>query len=255
MWIALSMLLLGVLAWLWFWETNAIQIKSTRINAGWTGRYVHISDIQVGRWKGKQYLHKIVRMINGLRDIEAVFVAGDWVYFPKEQQLETLFDPLKELKIPIFGTLGNHDWGEGEPTLLPRVRQRLESSGVALLDGTSVMFGEVMIVGVADHWNDPSGSQVLERYADAKHRIVIAHNPDSILTFPNSPSLTLSGHTHCGQIRIPWLYKFFLPIESKYEKGYYETPNGKLYVTCGLGESDIPLRLWNRPTIDIIETF
>lgn len=255
LWALLVVSALLVLSWLWFWETNAIQVRTTRIETGWKGRYVHLADIQVGRYKRKGYLEKIVRMIGTYPEIEAVFVAGDWVYFPTERQLETLFTPLRSLRVPIYGTLGNHDWGVGKPHLREHVRLRLEENGVSVLDGKSVYHKDILVIGVPDAWNDPSGSAVLERYADAKHRIVIAHNPDSVLTFPNAPSLTLSGHTHCGQIRIPWLYKFFLPIESPYEKGYYETPKGKLYVTCGLGESDIPLRLWNRPTIDIIETF
>ena len=203
MWTALILLAIAILCWLWFWETNAIQIKKTRIETGWSGRYIHISDIQVGRWKRKNYLHKIVRMINDIPGIEAVFVAGDWVYYPRTSQLETLFVPLQELRAPIFGTLGNHDWGRGEPELLPRVKQKLEENNVMILDGKSTMLGNIMIIGVADHWNDPKGSQVLEHYTEVKHRIVIAHNPDSILSFPNTPSLTLSGHTHCGQIRIP----------------------------------------------------
>ncbi len=256
MWTALALLAILALCWLWFWETNAIQVKTTKIETGWFGRYALISDLHVGLWKREGYVRKIVEKLNGCVGIEAVFVAGDWIFHPGRKQLETLFSPLKNLRVPIYGTLGNHDWGRPGPNLGVLLKKRLEENGVTVIDGKSVEVGGVVIIGVDDAWENPQGGEILRKFNENSHRIVIAHNPDSVLTFPNTPSLTLSGHTHCGQIRIPWLYKFFLPIESAYEKGYYETPNGKLYVTCGLGESDIlPFRLWNRPTIDIIETY
>jgi predicted MPP superfamily phosphohydrolase len=254
-WLIAIFFIILFFCWLWFWETNAIKTRTTRIETGWEGRYILVSDLHVGMWKKEGYVRKVVTKLNAIPGVEAIFVAGDWVFHPKDEQLTTLFSPLKDLIAPVYGTLGNHDWGLPGPDLGKELGKRLAESGVTLIDGKSVQVGDVTVVGLPDAWKDLAGTSILNESSSTKKRIVIAHNPDSVLTFPNIPSLTLSGHTHCGQIRIPWLYKFFLPIESEYEKGYYETPKGKLYVTCGLGEVSIPLRLWNRPTIDIIETF
>jgi len=83
----------------------------------------------------------------------------------------------------------------------------------------------------------------------------VTHNPDLVDLYNKSVGLTVSGHTHCGQMRIPIIYKYVLPISSDYEKGLYDTENSKLFVSCGVGETGIPpFRLWNRPTVYLVET-
>ena len=67
----------------------------------------------------------------------------------------------------------------------------------------------------------------------------------------------LAGHTHGGQVRIPWLYRRVLPVEHGFDQGEqtYEGPQGRIrvYTTGGVGESGLPLRLFNPPTIDLLE--
>jgi uncharacterized protein len=250
-------IVLALFLWIWFFETRAIIIRTTKIATGWEARYVLISDIHAGLWKRGGWVKKIIGNIQDIPNIEAVFVAGDWIFYPTQRQLRTLFTPFRELRVPVYGTFGNHDWGRPGPRFAELLKQHLQTCGVDLIDGQiRKLPHDVTLIGIDDAWENPTGSDFLHTLKESSRTLVLAHNPDSILTFSYPPDLTLVGHSHCGQIRIPWLYKFFLPLKSGYEKGYYETPHGKLYVTCGLGETDVlPFRLFNRPAIDIIETY
>ncbi len=94
---------------------------------------------------------------------------------------------------------------------------------------------------------------------------MLTHNPDTVTDFTadfylKEKWVTLTGHTHCGQIRIPVLYKYAIPTEGEwYSGGYYDLGSGsngsmnKLYITCGVGEVGLPLRLFNPPAVDILE--
>ena len=71
-----------------------------------------------------------------------------------------------------------------------------------------------------------------------------------------SNTVTFAGHTHCGQVRIPFLYKYALAsVKSGYwDNGPYDLgEKGTLVVTCGLGESGLPIRLFNRPEIMVVD--
>ena len=67
--------------------------------------------------------------------------------------------------------------------------------------------------------------------------------------------LLLAAHTHGGQIRIPWLYRKVLPVVGPFDKGLHPPvrPDGPtVFVTSGVGEAALPLRLFNRPVIDLL---
>ena len=109
--------------------------------------------------------------------------------------------------------------------------------------------------------------------SSSKPLVVVAHNPDSVRSYnfdSTKEVLTVTGHTHCGQIRIPYLYKLALPVEDSYfDKGWYDidsqtknysgneskikTLGHSLFITCGTGEVGMPIRLFNPPMVDVIE--
>jgi uncharacterized protein len=67
--------------------------------------------------------------------------------------------------------------------------------------------------------------------------VVITHNPDTTRLYTNAiADVTLAGHTHCGQIRIPFLYKYLIPVkgraDEKYDCGYYKTDETQLFITA-----------------------
>jgi len=88
---------------------------------------------------------------------------------------------------------------------------------------------------------------------DIGYKIILTHEPDYTDTILSKYdiNLILSGHSHNGQINIPYLKKLFLPYGSKkYYDNYYKINNTDLFISSGIGESRINMRLFNRPSIN-----
>ena len=62
----------------------------------------------------------------------------------------------------------------------------------------------------------------------------------------------VSGHTHAGQIRIPGLYKYIIPSKYNFDRGFYHLFSSDIFVSPGLGNVVLPLRLFNPPEISVI---
>ena len=85
------------------------------------------------------------------------------------------------------------------------------------------------------------------------YKIILVHEPDYIdtITSKYDIDLVLAGHSHNGQINIPFVKNFILPYGSKkYYENYYNVDNTPLYISSGIGESRINLRFLNKPSIN-----
>jgi predicted MPP superfamily phosphohydrolase len=256
--IILSIVAIIIIAplWLWFYETRLIQVETHKIQTGFNSKFVLISDLHLGNYKNKDYLEEIVRQINEQKDIEFVVIAGDLIYPNRswsQDQLDDMFSPISDIKIPVLVTFGNHENGTTDPDLTDQLEISLKKVHAKVMEEQETKINGVEIVGLLDYWEKPESYKYLNGI-ETPINIVIAHNPDTVDVYDKAVGLTVAGHTHCGQIRIPTLYESRLPIVSGYEKGLYNTKNGKVFVSCGLGETGYPFRVWNRPTIYVIET-
>ena len=85
--------------------------------------------------------------------------------------------------------------------------------------------------------------------------ILLTHSPDVFEDVPDSVNLTLAGHLHGGQVRIPFIGAIFCPSKfgTKYACGYFEENNKKMYVTTGIGTSKLPIRFLCIPEIVVID--
>lgn len=237
-------------------ETYAISTEEITIETGFKSRFVLISDLHLGTNKNAEFLAQVVEKINRTADIDFVAVAGDWIDddLKDNVSIQGLFAPLKEIKKPIIAVLGNHDFKLEKSSRYDELVSALESYNVQLIENKVALINDYAIYGVKDVWTYPTETldpQISEANANL---IVLTHDPDAVLNFKADVDLTLAGHTHCGQVKIPVLYKLFLPIKSKFEGGYYEAEQSKLFVSCGLGETGVPFRLWARPTVYVINT-
>jgi predicted MPP superfamily phosphohydrolase len=222
-------------------------------------RIVLISDIHVaGPDMPPARLERIVRQINGLLP-DLVLIAGDLI---SEKRLSTrlysmadAIRPLSGLKprIGSFVVLGNHDhWFDA-----PGARTALRAAGVRLLDNEAVQAGPVALGGIDDDFTEHSDVSGTVRRILALNgpKILLSHSPDPFPDLPPTIDLMVAGHTHCGQVALP----YFGPIKtmSRYGKRYacgLIREGGKtLVVTAGLGTSGIPLRLVAVPDMWLIE--
>ena len=162
-----------------------------------------------------------------------------------------------KLRAPLgtIAVLGNHDWwNDGE-----RVTKALRQAGLTVLENEARRIeyaGRAFwVAGVADMWTrkpDIAGSLAQVKGDDPV--ILITHNPDIFPDVPPRVSLTLAGHTHGGQVNLPFIGRPVVPSKfgQRYASGHIVEDGRHLFVSDGIGTSIIPVRFLVPPEIVIL---
>ncbi|MBX9845316.1 MAG: metallophosphoesterase [Xanthobacteraceae bacterium] len=155
-----------------------------------------------------------------------------------------------------FGVLGNHDYVYGKAD----VAAALRGAGIATLDhGRSSFAYEnhgIDIVGLSDaHIAWPDGRTLLANLAPDRPTIVLTHDPAHFAGVPAGPFLTLAGHTHGGQIRLPGIGALTNASAAPMHWTHGLVVDGErhMIVTAGLGTSGVPLRIGVPPEFVVID--
>lgn len=253
-------ILLGSLVFVYARYLERYWIRETYIDLerGWGNKIVLIADQHLGVYKGGDFMTDVVDRVNQIDDVDFIVIAGDFTYWPLDLEIE--HTPLSKLRFPTYAVLGNHDVNQsGHITYEKELKQLLTKLGIQVLHNDIVKQSGVTIYGLGNNWSHTDDVMLLDQ-SDPKNEniLVLTHNPDTTQRdYPDvdlSKSVTVTGHTHCGQIRIPWLYKYAIPTQGHFpDQGPYDLgKKGTLLITCGLGEVGLPLRLFNRPEIMVI---
>lgn len=203
----------------------------------WSGlTIVQISDLHYGKFFPVEYYEPILQQARKLKPDLFAFT-GDLINSKKDAL--AMKGLLKGFKAPlgVYAVLGNHDMSAG-PEALTRV---LTHEGIRVLDNEVVYHkrkGKTLaIMGAAELWyGNRDRSAILNSKADAK--LFLAHHPDHYFLGKRSGAhLQISGHTHGGQIRFPFLGPLIVPSNQgrKYAQGFYREKNTVLFVTNGIG--------------------
>lgn len=222
-------------------------------------RIALLSDIHVaGPDMPPSRVSAIVGQVNALNP-DAVLIAGDLVsdkaFATRHYSAREVVAPLARLRAPLgtFVVPGNHDhWFD-----LSGIARELRRHGIALLVNDARQVGPLVIGGLDDAYTGRANVPAMLRAMDKLEGgwVVFSHSPDPFPELPRNVSLVLAGHTHCGQLGYPW---GGAPVSlsrygSRYACGRVDE-NGKVLITgAGLGTSLIPMRLFTRPDIWLIE--
>jgi len=180
-----------------------------------------------------------------------------------------IFRPLADAGIQTYAVLGNHDYAMQKrkalelPWVAEELARSLEEAGIPVLRNESVALkgpqGEsartgipLYLVGIGAHY--PDQDRIEKAFAglpESAPRIVVMHNPESFAGIPPGDApLAMAGHTHGGQIRIPFLpsWSWLAIVENGdvHTDGWidhYGRPGNRLYVNRGIGFSTIPIRI------------
>jgi predicted MPP superfamily phosphohydrolase len=220
-------------------------------------RAVLMSDLHVaGPDTPPERLARIVAQANALRP-DIVFIAGDFLgdgAFSSSYSPDEAIAPLAGLhpRLGIFAVLGNHDhWIDPAG-----VRLALARVHIRLLSNAAASAGPLAIGGIDDpftaHDNVPATLAAMRHLPGA--RVLLSHSPDPFATLPADIGLTLAGHTHCGQIRLPLVgaLRTMSRYGQRYACGWIQEDGRTLIVSAGLGTSLLPLRLGAVPDIWLI---
>jgi predicted MPP superfamily phosphohydrolase len=198
-------------------------------------------------------LRDIVEEANAT-EADLILMPGDFVETPlgwRMAEPEEIAAELKRLraKIGVFATLGNHDWWYDAA----RVRQAFEKEGIRVLDNQAVKIehqGKAFwLAGFADAWaGNPNIEGTLRQITDDAPIIAFTHNPQIFPSIPARVALTIAGHTHGGQIWLPFVGR---PVISDwpYAIGHIIEGERHLFVTPGIGTSIFPVRFGVPPEI------
>lgn len=220
-------------------------------------RLALIADLHIGLFSGgERQLEKIVQVINRAKP-DLVVVAGDWTYEAGNQLLQQL-SPLAAIHAPIYAVSGNHDEELPGSPIQQELMSALESLGIIPIEGQILEFEHFRLIGTGDLW---AGKVDLDHLIDApydKPWVLVAHNPDTVNSLPIQLAcrpLLLSGHTHGGQVKIPYLTQWALSKGSVhgYRQGLYEHPRAQVFVTSGIGMVAAPFRCGIPPRVDLLE--
>ena len=198
---------------------------------------------------------------------DLVVLLGDFIAtygFRTERVADPLWAAeLARLKAPLgtWAILGNHDWWYD----LAGVRSALAGVHIPVLENNAVLLGtpgsKFWLAGIGDQLAYPLGHGRFRGVDDLPGTLaqvdtddpvlLLVHEPDIFSRVPARVALTLAGHTHGGQIRIPLIWPFFVPSKygSRYAYGHVVEDNRHLIVSGGLGTSVIPARLGVPPEI------
>lgn len=223
--------------------------------AGWTAaplRIVQLSDLHYGRPDmSLARLRAIVDQANALHaDLIALtgdYHGGKWIDLDSGN-LDDAVRPLARLRsrLGTFAVRGNHD----EPYWTPRVLPRYH---MTYLQNAHVDAGPIMVAGVDDlSTGNASVARALAGIPRGRAVLLLMHEPDSFPRVPASVALTLAGHTHGGQVKLPLVGTPLTNTALGYVRGKYVVGGRTLIVSSGIGTSSLPIRLNVPPEIALI---
>lgn len=261
-WQALPMLLLTVfLIYARFIEPQLLVVRHTPVRLHDSAplqdplKVAVLADIHIGLFSGRvSQLRRIVNLVN-LQQPDFIVISGDWTYEPSRQLIDDL-NILSGFNAPAYSVPGNHDEQIPGPPIQQLLKEGLEAANIVPIEGKIIEMNEIRLIGVGDLWAGKADMQAMPELPQDKPWLILAHNPDTVAQVPNLPyrPLMLSGHTHGGQLELPWLTDYVLSRVSLlgFKKGLYQVKNAQVFVTVGTGLVGLPLRFRAPPTIDIL---
>lgn len=221
-------------------------------------KLVHFSDVHLGLFSKPEDLQQVTERIAAEKP-DLICFTGDIVE-EGTRILSSVVPILHDLQAPYgkYAVLGNHDYRAREQQV---VRNAWAASGFEVLDNRNIRLSkkddELFIAGVDDALHGvPNLPQALTGIPEGSAVILLAHEPDFADEAAQFPiHLQLSGHSHGGQVRLPFIGHLLTPkLARKYVQGMYQVGNQSMYVYTnrGLGTTILPVRLFCRPELTIL---
>ncbi len=266
-WTALALGLVILVAGLraFWWEPASLIVSEEQISLHLTARgsvrIAILTDLHVGSpFNGPGKLRDVVERTNAAR-ADIICILGDVViqgvvggrFVPPEQ----IASELKALRASsgVFAVLGNHDgWLDHE-----RVKRALALNGIRVIEESAVrtttLAGPLWIAGISDLWTGVHDVRAALAAVDNDEPVILlTHNPDVFPDVPARVALTLAGHTHGGQVRLPFVGRPIVPSQfgQRYAAGHVIEDGRHLFVATGVGTSILPVRFRVPPSVTVL---
>ena len=265
--IIIILLISSILLYSRFIATKGLKIKeykvvNTKITDSYHGlKIVHLSDIHYGSTINEKELNNIVNKINEIKP-DIVVLTGDLIDDRLSFDKDKIINCLSKIEANLgkYAISGNHDLPIDDYNYI------IKESGFTNLDNKYDLIyyksnDPIVISGIGYDGEDVGiKTEQFDKYIselkadDVKpiYSILLIHEPDTVDNLDlNKYDLVLAGHSHGGQVRIPFIGKLYTPEGAKkYYDEYYKISNTDLYISSGLGTSMYKFRLFNRPSFN-----
>ena len=245
-------------------KTKEYVIKNAQINSFHGLKIVHISDLHYGKTTFENDLKVLDEEIKNIKP-DLIFFTGDLIDDETNitnEIIELLTKYLKNMSATYgkYAITGNHDYELSEYSII------MDNAGFNLLDESydtiyNLSGESIFIAGMSTNLYGTLGAKdkmnaTIEYLNSLENKpnytILLFHEPDYITNIDYAFDLALAGHSHNGQVRLPIIGAITLPVGAKkYYSEHYKVNKTDLYISSGIGTSDIGLRLFNRPSINL----
>lgn len=224
-------------------------------------RLLHISDFHINQMGRHEY--KVLELINKLSS-DIIFITGD--YFDYAGHTKGAIEFMDQLRAPqgVFGILGNVDYKnpKNAEMLYERYRMGPEPRKTFTMLKNEMIFlnlagTPIRVIGIDDpiiykstEEYDKAILPLFEAINEELPTLLLTHRPDIFsLAQEKGVNFTLCGHTHGGQMRLPFSLQFYNQSQAckTYNRGLYRIGDMLMHVSPGIGTSDIPMRFLCRP--------
>ncbi len=248
-----------------YWQNNGIEVtdyvyKTKKIGSSLDGfRIAHISDLH-----NKEFGKSNKRLLEILRKQKPniIVITGDLV----DRRRTDIAAALRFIKgaselAPIYYVTGNHEYALKQQELaelmlgMEEYHVRISDNKIYHLEQEKE--GGFYLIGLCElNLSDGTLTKLCSNVSKDKLQILLAHEPQYIRNYEQSGvDLVLAGHTHGGQFRLPFLGGLVAPDQGmlpKYTSGAHSFHNTTIIISRGLGNSTVPLRLFNRPELVMV---
>lgn len=242
------------------WKARRIEVNEFRVPISGLGReldgfrIVHLTDIHHGLYFSAEALLAAVELANSL-DPDLVALTGDFVSYSRNfaNSAGELLGGLRARR-GVFAVLGNHDFRVGAEL----VTRALRRHGIEVLRNRHTVIragaSQFHLAGVDDLWFNPNLPRALGRIPRGHPVILLSHNPRIVAAAAHfSVDLVLSGHTHGGQVRLPFLERMRNENQARrrFHTGWDSWGFTRIYISRGIGTIVLPVRVACPPEMPV----
>lgn len=243
------------LRWL---QVERVNVSLPRLPRAFHGLTIaQISDLHIGPYIGAEEVRAAVEAVMDLQ-ADVIVITGDFVSSLVHEEANIIETELAPLSAPlgVYGIMGNHDWWNDRKV----VRRAVEQAGLTMLQNERVPLiraGETLyLAGIDDFWQGKADlSKALTSLTADARVILLAHEPDYADLAARDPRilLQLSGHSHGGQVRLPFIGPLELPrYAHRYPLGLQKAGDLWVYTNRGIGVTGLPVRFNCRPEVTLL---
>ena len=223
-------------------------------------KIVQFSDLHYGTTIKEDELKNVINKINELNP-DIIFFTGDLIdntYKISEDEEKLITEELNKLKpnIGFYAVRGNHDINNNFENIIKNTNIELLNNQNKLLYFNN-SFTPIILIALDDNLKGTQNIDNAFNFEDNDYyKILITHEPDDYDKIPKNVNLFLAGHSHLGQVRLPFIGSIYnMEGAKKYKEEKYEIDDTNLFISGGLGTTKIKYRFLDKPSINFFRLY